>query len=142
MTHVNVAPRVLAVFPDPTFCADLTVSLRSAGLNVCVCGNSMAALTVLDRERVDFLVTALEMPPGNPHGLALGLMARLRKASVRVLVLAEGENIDYPAINDTAVHVIRRPVSFDDAAAIVHAVVAGHGPEHASGAGLETAALQ
>jgi DNA-binding NtrC family response regulator len=129
------APRILAVFPEPGFRAGLTVALRARGLNVRTCSDSMRALAVLDQDSADLIVTALEMPPGNPHGFALGLMAKYHRASMRVLVLAEPQKIDRSTAERAGIRVVGHPATVADAAAIVTDILDGAAPAGATQTG-------
>jgi hypothetical protein len=45
----------------------------------------MTALELLERaERLELLVTSLDLAPGKPNGIALGRMARLKRPGIHV----------------------------------------------------------
>ena len=61
--------------------------LQRAGYRVIAVEGSMRALDIAAAEKVDLLVTDVRLPPGQPHGLALGAMLRNRLPNLPVVYM-------------------------------------------------------
>jgi DNA-binding NtrC family response regulator len=80
--------RVVVVHDDPTF-ADPLAALLGAGQDVALFTDPMAALDALDTARtIEVLVTRVLFAPGQPNGIALARMARIKRPGIRVLFVA------------------------------------------------------
>jgi CheY-like chemotaxis protein len=86
---------VLLVEDDEAFRYAATRELEGAGYRVLASPGSMAALAIEERECPDILVTDVRLPPGEPHGLALGLMMRDRRPRLPILYVT-----GYPELVD------------------------------------------
>jgi DNA-binding NtrC family response regulator len=74
--------------------------------------SSMAALTVLDSDcQVDLVLTDLVMPKGQPNGISLGRMARIKRRGVKVALMS-GYDIDVYH-NALPGKLFRKPVDLD-----------------------------
>jgi DNA-binding NtrC family response regulator len=83
--------RVAVVHDDPTF-ADPLAALLGAGQDVALFTDPMAALDALDTARtIEVLVTRVQFAPGQPNGIALARMARIKRPGIRVLFVARPE---------------------------------------------------
>jgi DNA-binding NtrC family response regulator len=83
-------PTVLVVEDDEALLYAIERHLSGAGLSVIAVPNSMAALKVLagDHEStIDVLLTDIVMPEGNPHGIALSRMAKLRAPELHIICM-------------------------------------------------------
>lgn len=79
---------ILLVEDDQTLRYSVEKHLAERGYRVIAVADSMAALRELDsNESIDLLVSDVVMPNGRPHGLALGRMARMRRANLPVLFI-------------------------------------------------------
>jgi CheY-like chemotaxis protein len=56
----------------------------------------MEALNALDTAPFDILVTQVRFPIARPNGVALARMARMRRPSIKVVLTAAVENVEYP----------------------------------------------
>ena len=90
---------LLVVEDDETLGYTLSRQLEAAGYNVMLAKSSMTALKFLESDRpIDFVITDIVMPPGQPNGLALARMARMKRLGMKVAFitgykdLAIGEN--------------------------------------------------
>jgi CheY-like chemotaxis protein len=78
-----------------------TRELQAAGHRVIAVEGSMLALDIAAVEKIDLLVTDVRLPPGQPHGLALGAMLRNRLPHLPVVYvtgfpeLVDGEAHDF-----------------------------------------------
>ncbi|HME20527.1 MAG TPA: hypothetical protein VKI44_04060 [Acetobacteraceae bacterium] len=78
--------RVVVVHDDPEFVARTATGLRVAGYDVATFTDTLAATDALDKaERiVEVLITRVLFPKGQPHGVALALMARMSDGALLV----------------------------------------------------------
>ena len=95
---------LLLVDDEPAILAALRRTLRGRGYRIFVADDPVQALKLLDRERVDLVVSDLDMPTMN----GLDLIARIRVAFphvVRILLTGRGTlDAALRAINDGEVH--------------------------------------
>ena len=95
---------LLLVDDEPAILAALRRTLRGRGYRIFVADDPMQALRLLDRERIDLVVSDLDMPTMN----GLDLIARIRVAFpnvVRILLTGRGTlDAALRAINDGEVH--------------------------------------
>ena len=108
--------RVVVVHDDPTF-ADPLAALLGAGQDVALFTDPMAALDALDTaQTIEVLVTRVRFASGQPHGIALARMARIKRPGIRVLFVARPEfAVDAAGLGTF----MARPVSVADVAEAV-----------------------
>ena len=88
------SPTILWVEDDASFRHAVTRALEVGGFRVIAAPDTMSALKELDRApRVDLLLADIQMPPGQPHGLALARMARVRQPELPVIFLTGYEDL-------------------------------------------------
>jgi DNA-binding NtrC family response regulator len=79
---------ILLIEDDEELAYALSASLRFAGHLVTVAGGGFSALQILDMSApIDLLLTALVLPQGQPNGLALARMARLKRPRLAVIFM-------------------------------------------------------
>jgi CheY-like chemotaxis protein len=101
---------ILLVEDDEALAYSLARQCETAGFTVRAVTSSMAALTVLDSDcEIDLVLTDLVMPTGEPNGLALGRMARMRRRGVK-LVFISGYDVDGISLPGK---LFRKPVDVD-----------------------------
>jgi DNA-binding NtrC family response regulator len=84
--------RIVVVHDEPTFRDPLVASLRASGHDVAAFGDVSLAWDALSApQRIEILVTRVDFGPGKPHGVALARSARMRKQTIRVLIVARPE---------------------------------------------------
>jgi DNA-binding NtrC family response regulator len=85
--------RIVIVHDDNQFLEAATTTLRDAGYDVAAFADTLSALDALNHaNKVEVLITRVEYPEGQPHGLALARMARSRRPQVKVLFTAKAEH--------------------------------------------------
>jgi DNA-binding response OmpR family regulator len=95
---------VLFVDDDASFAAVGGLFLETQGMRPIVVTSSMAALDAIDSNAIDVLVTDVQLLKGEPHGLALARMVRLKKPGVPVILMAvspellDGERLPGPLL--------------------------------------------
>jgi two-component system, cell cycle response regulator CpdR len=83
-------PTVLVVEDDDALLYAIGRHLTGLGLSVIPAPSTMAALKVLEGDEgstIDVLLTDIVMPQGNPHGIALSRMAKLRMPKLHVIYI-------------------------------------------------------
>jgi CheY-like chemotaxis protein len=100
---------VLLVEDDEAFAYAAAREIENAGHRVVAVTESMAGLNVLDTDpSIDLLVLDIKMPPGQPHGFALGRMANRRRPDLPIIYITA-----YPQLaeqdGETA-RVLRKPL--------------------------------
>ena len=112
-------PTVLLVEDDPVQRYAIATKLRQRGVPVVEAADAIVALNILDRPdyEIDVAVIDIILPVGQPHGVALGHMARTRGPEILVIYitghtyLAVEENIGSP--------VFHKPLDIDILAAAI-----------------------
>jgi DNA-binding NtrC family response regulator len=83
---------IVIVHDNPTFRDPLVASLKASGHDVAAFIDVTAAWDALAAaERIEILVTRVDFGPGKPHGVALARSARMRRPTIRVLIVARPE---------------------------------------------------
>jgi CheY-like chemotaxis protein len=91
-------PRILVVEDHEALRYAIARHLTAEGFDVVEAADTMAALAHL-RSGIDIVLADVKMPPGNPHGVALVLMARRHSPGIRALLMTgyreaiEGEQL-------------------------------------------------
>jgi len=70
---------IIMVHDDHKFIEEAARALGLAGHNVVTFGDPMEALTALENDRFEILITRVRFPPGRPNGVALAQMALLKR---------------------------------------------------------------
>jgi DNA-binding NtrC family response regulator len=79
---------VLLIEDDEAFAYAATKAIEEAGHRVIAKLDSLSGLLALDTERsIDLVVTDIRMPPGQPHGFAIGHMAHLRRPGLPIIYM-------------------------------------------------------
>jgi CheY-like chemotaxis protein len=79
---------ILVVEDDETLAYTLAREFQRAGYRAMGVTSSMTALKVLDRDsEIDLILADLVMPKGQPNGLALGRMARMRRRGIKLIFI-------------------------------------------------------
>jgi len=86
---------VIMVHDDPSFVEEAATALRSAGHDIVTFADPTQALTALENRPFEILVTRVRFPAGQPNGVALARMARLKRPGIEVLFTVAAENIEY-----------------------------------------------
>jgi DNA-binding NtrC family response regulator len=81
--------RVVVVHDDPEFIERTVTVLLAAGHEVTAFSDTMSATEALQAaQRIEVLITRVRFPEGQPHGVALARMARMKRPGVKVLFVA------------------------------------------------------
>jgi CheY-like chemotaxis protein len=101
---------ILLVEDHESLAYSLVKQLEMAGYTVRSVISSMAALDVLDSDpSIDLVLADIVMPPGQPNGLALGRMARMKRQGIKIAYMT-GYDLDNVSLPDA---VFRKPLHFE-----------------------------
>ncbi len=79
---------ILVVEDDEAYSRLLKRMLEGAGFRVTLAQDFVTALHVIEgSEDVDLLLADINMPPGSPHGLSIGLMAASKRQHLKVVYM-------------------------------------------------------
>jgi DNA-binding response OmpR family regulator len=78
---------VLLVDDDAAFADAAARSFESMGMRTVVALGSMAAIDGFDSNAIDVVVTDINLPEGEPHGLALARMIKNKKPHVPIILM-------------------------------------------------------
>jgi CheY-like chemotaxis protein len=86
------AKYIVLVVEDDDTCRDMVTGLLSkAGYKVIGAKDFFNAIEVVESpEPIDLLLTDVIMPAGTPHGIALGRMAQLKRAQLKIMFMSGG----------------------------------------------------
>ena len=77
--------RIIVVHDDPRFTERTAAALVAAGHDVRAFTSSMSAIKAFEgTQQIEVLVTRVIFPEGQPNGVSLALMARVKKPGVKV----------------------------------------------------------
>ena len=101
---------ILVAEDDEPLAYSLAKQLETAGYSVRSVASSMAPLDVLySNSDIDLVLADIVMPPGQPNGLALGRMARMKRRGIK-LAFISGYDIDGIALPGK---LFRKPLDVD-----------------------------
>jgi DNA-binding response OmpR family regulator len=78
---------ILVVDHDEVLTYSIARQMRKAGYEVSRVNSTMTALAVLDSKRIDLILTDLVVRKGQPSGLELGRMARMRCPHMKIIFM-------------------------------------------------------
>jgi DNA-binding NtrC family response regulator len=91
-----MSAHIVLVHDRLDFIETLTADLRLAGYDVTAFADPMAALDCFDEPgHLEILITRVNFGPGKLNGIALGRMARAKRADIQVLFVARPEFAEY-----------------------------------------------
>ena len=119
--------RIVVVHDDPQFIEMSVSALLGAGHDIRAFSSSMATIDVLEApERLELLVTRVAFPQGQPNGVSLARMARVKRPGVKILFVARPENREH---TKGLGEFLAMPVTETELAAAVERILAGSATE-------------
>jgi CheY-like chemotaxis protein len=101
---------ILLVEDDEALGYSLARQLETRGYKVTAVLSSMAAVNVIDSDTaIDLLVADLVMPTGQPSGLALGRMTKMKRPRMKLMFIS-GYDLDENLLPGK---LLRKPVDVD-----------------------------
>ena len=90
-----MSANIIFVHDDPQFIKEAAAALRLAGHKVVTFREPMEALGALETEYFDILITRVRFPIGQPNGVALARMARMKRPSIKLVFTVVPEYVEY-----------------------------------------------
>jgi DNA-binding NtrC family response regulator len=109
--------RIVLVHTDKNFLEEVAAAFAEIGHVVAAFERSMSALSALEAAQIaDVLITRLTFPPGNPNGVSLARMARLRRPGIKVLFAGREQMREY---TDGVGEFLPSPINIPELVAVV-----------------------
>ncbi len=87
---------IVVVHDDPAFIERVVTALTAAGYDVAAFTNTIRAIGALEAaQHIEVLITRVLFPMGQPNGVALARMARMKRTGVKVLFTALPETQEH-----------------------------------------------
>lgn len=119
-----MAKHVLVVEDDDSYGRLVKRMLEGAGYHVTVARDFVAALHVVEgSEEVDLLLADINMPPGSPHGLSIGLMAASKRHDLKIIYMTGSADPAQIARFAPAAVLLRKPFTRDEVVGVVRATL-------------------
>jgi DNA-binding response OmpR family regulator len=115
---------ILVVEDDDAYARVVRRMLEAEGFRVTTARDFVTALPVIEgSDDVDLLLADVNLPPGTPHGVSIGLMAEGRRRGLKTIYMSG--SIDTEAIARFAPHatILRKPFTAAELAETVKAVL-------------------
>jgi DNA-binding NtrC family response regulator len=88
--------RIVVVLDDSGLAAQTATAFNAAGYEAVSFADSMAGIEALtDADRIELLITSVNFAAGQPNGVSLALMARMRRPGLKVLFIGGAELREY-----------------------------------------------
>jgi len=111
---------ILVVEDDDAYARLVRRMLEAEGFRVTTAKDFVSALPIIEgSDEVDLLLADVNLPPGTPHGLSVGLMAEGRRSDLKTIYMSG--SIDMEAIARFAPNakVLRKPFTAAELAAVI-----------------------
>jgi CheY-like chemotaxis protein len=104
---------ILVVEDDELLRYAIAKQVEAAGYESIAVHSTMAALNVLDSPRkIDLLLADIVMPKGQPNGLSLGRMARMKRLDLKIMLMTGFD--DLPIDDETLpAKIFRKPLDYE-----------------------------
>jgi CheY-like chemotaxis protein len=115
---------VLVVEDDEAYARLVRRMLEAEGYRVTNARDFVTALPIIEgSDDVDLLLADVNLPPGTPHGVSIGLMAEGRRHGLKTIYMSG--SIDTEAIARFAPHatILRKPFTAAELAAAIQATL-------------------
>jgi DNA-binding NtrC family response regulator len=89
-----MSANIILVHDDPEFIEAAAEALKLADHNVTTFRGTMEALDALDTAHFEILITRVRFPVGQPNGVALARMARMKQPSIKVAFTIAAEYVE------------------------------------------------
>lgn len=121
----NSRASILVLEDDDAFRRFLVRALTDAGYAVTDTGNANDAITLLDGDATfDLLIADIKMPLHQPHGIAVGNLAQLRRNRIKIIyVTGDPGQIPNGFIDMNETPLLGKPFNVDTLLATVEAVL-------------------
>jgi DNA-binding NtrC family response regulator len=86
---------IILTHDDPEFIEEAAAALSLAGHKVIVFREPIEALDALEAAQFEILITRVRFAVGQPNGVALARMARMKDPLIKVVFTIAAENLEY-----------------------------------------------
>jgi DNA-binding NtrC family response regulator len=90
-----MSANIIFVHDDPEFLEEAAAALRLAGHKVDTFWDPMEALCALETTPFEILITRARFPIGQPNGVALARMSRMKRPSIKLVFTVAAEYAEY-----------------------------------------------
>jgi DNA-binding NtrC family response regulator len=90
-----MSANIIFVHDDPEFIEEAAAALRLAGHKVVTFREPIEALSALETQHFDILITRVRFAIGQPNGVALARMARMKRPSIKLVFTVVPEYVEY-----------------------------------------------
>jgi DNA-binding NtrC family response regulator len=88
--------RIVVVLDQWDLAAQTAAAFNAAGYEAVSLADSMAGIEALtDADRIEFLITSVNFATGQPNGVSLAMMARMRRPGLKVLFIGQAGLKEY-----------------------------------------------
>jgi CheY-like chemotaxis protein len=120
-----MARHILVVEDDESYSRLVKRMLESAGFHVTLARDFVAALHVIEgTEAVDLLLADINMPPGSPHGLSIGLMAASKRHDLKIVYMSGSVDPAQVARFAPQAKLLRKPFAMQELMEVIGATLA------------------
>jgi DNA-binding response OmpR family regulator len=116
---------ILILDDEDRFRGFVARSLRGAGYSVADTGDAAEALRLIDSlPKLDLLITDIKLSARQPHGIAIGKLAKLKRSGSRVIYMS-GDPAQIPGgfIDESETPLMGKPFRLAELLAIVDAML-------------------
>jgi DNA-binding NtrC family response regulator len=121
----NKRASILVLDDEAGFRGFVTLALRGAGYSVTDTGDAAEALRLIDSlPELDVLITDIKLSARQPHGIAIGELAKLKRAGAKVIYMS-GDPAQIPAdfIDESETPLMGKPFRLAELLTVVEAVL-------------------
>jgi DNA-binding NtrC family response regulator len=115
-----MSANIIFVHDDPEFLEEAAAALRLAGHKVATFREPMEALCALETAPFEILITRARFPIGQPNGVALARMSRMKQPSIELVFTVAAENAEY---TEEFGETLTAPIDIPELVAVVASVV-------------------
>jgi DNA-binding NtrC family response regulator len=116
---------ILVLDDEAGFRGFIARALRGAGYSVTDTGDAAEALRLIDSlPELDVLITDIKLSARQPHGIAIGKLAKLKRAGAKVIYMS-GDPAQIPAdfIDETEMPLMGKPFRLAELLTVVEGVL-------------------
>lgn len=111
---------ILVVEDDEAYSRLVRRMLEGAGFRVTAAKDFVTALPVVEgSDQVDLLLADINMPPGTPHGLSIGLMAESKRGDLKIVYMSGSIETEVIARFAPNAKILRKPFTASELVAAI-----------------------
>ncbi len=115
---------ILVVEDDEAYSRLVRRMLEGAGFRVTAAKDFVTALPVVEgSDQVDLLLADINMPPGTPHGLSIGLMAESKRGDLKIVYMSGSIETEVIARFAPNAKILRKPFTASELVAAIESTL-------------------